>query len=258
MKRITLIGLLLLICTYAFSNEHQLINHAALGPESYWVTRTKAGGTRQTGILWGARATFERLKRYGWYVGADILCATGTLDGKSGAENNKIRSTLTDTNVEGRFGYTLQHKSNCGFSFTPFFGIGYFRETNNFSHPTPIPVHFRNTFSYIPLGFLSHAYLNSAFGLGLNFKVRYLFQHNNKVTHDPDHKSLNIHYQENLQYRVELPLTYDQCFYHRLWRINFVPFYEYRNYGQLANYPFDFIETKLQMYGAYLQFTLLF
>lgn len=245
------------MCTCAFGSDHQLINHFAIGPECYWVVRNKAGGTRQTGTLWGGRATFERLKRYGWYAGADILYASGTLDGKSNGKH-KIRSTLTDTNVEGRLGYTLQHKSNCGLSFTPFFGIGYFKEINNFSHPTPIPAHFHNTFSYIPLGFLSHAYLTSQFGIGLNFKVRYLFRHNIKVTHDPDHMKLHLHYQENLQYRVEVPLTYDQCICSRLWRFNLVPFYEYRNYGQLANFPFDFIETKFQIYGAYLQLALLF
>lgn len=258
MKRILLIGFLLLISLHALGHERQLIDYASIGPEGYWVKRTKAGGTKQTGVLWGARATFERIKRYGWYVGADILWATGTLNGRSGADNHKIRSTLTDTNFEARFGYTLQRKSDCGFLFTPYFGVGYFRETNNFSHPTPIPVHFRNTFSYLPLGFLSHVYLTPKFGAGFNFKVRYLYQHNNKVTRDPEHKSLNIHYQEHLQYRAELPLTYDTCICNRLWRISCVPFYEYRKYGSLANYPFDFIETKFQLYGAYLQLTYLF
>lgn len=257
MKRTSLLGLLLLICTYAFGNEHQLINNVSFGPECYWVIRTKAGGTRQSGFMCGGRATYERIKRYGWYAGADILCASGTLDGKSGTEN-KIRSRLTDTNFEGRFGYTLQHKSNCGLSFTPFFGIGYFRETNNFTRPSDIPVHFRNTFSYFPFGFLSHIYLTSQFGVGVNFKLRYLFQHKNEVTHDPEHHSLCIHYQENLQYRVEVPLTYDKCIYNRLWQLKLVPFYEYRNYGPLANFPFDFIETKFKLCGAYLQVVVLF
>lgn len=257
MKRTILQGLLLLLCTCAYSNERQLINYLSVGPESYWVVRTKGGGTRQTGVLWGGRATYERLKRYGWYIGADILYASGTLDGKSG-NDNKIRSRLTDTNVESRFGYTLQHKSNCGFSLTPFFGIGYFRETNNFSHPTPIPVHFRNTFSYIPIGFLSHMYVTPQFGMGLNFKVRYLYRHKVKATRDPEHDSLHLHYQEKLQYRIELPFTYDKCICNRLWRINLVPFYEYRNYGQMPTYPFDFIKTKFQIYGAYLQLTFLF
>ncbi|MBA3814916.1 MAG: hypothetical protein H0X29_00015 [Parachlamydiaceae bacterium] len=257
MKLRTFLGLLLFICTNVFTEEQQLISHAAIGPEIYCVARTKVGGTKQTGVLCGGRLTFERLKRYGWYLGADALYASGTLNGHSSGEN-KIRSTLSDTNFEGRIGYTLQHKSNCGFSFTPFFGIGYFRETNNFSRPKDIPVHFCNTFSYIPFGFLSHAYLSSHFGIGINFKVRYLLQHKDKVTRDPEFKSLHLHYQENLQYRIELPLTYDQCIYNRLWRFNLVPFYEYRNYGPLANYPFDFIETKFQIYGAYLQLVFLF
>src|SRR6187431_474501 len=98
MKRTTIIGLMLLISTYAPGSEHQLTNNASIGPEGYWVERSKAGGTKQSGAMWGVRATYERLKRYGWYLGADILWATGTLNGRSGAENSKIRSNLTDTN----------------------------------------------------------------------------------------------------------------------------------------------------------------
>lgn len=257
MKHHTLIALLLLVSSFIFGEERQLINQFEAGPEVYWVKRTKGGGTKQTGVLWGGRLTYERIKRYGWYFGGDILYAKGSLNGKSNS-GNKIRSTLTDVNTEGRFGYTLQQKSNCGAYLTPFFGIGYFRETNNFRHPTPIPVHFRNTFTYIPLGFLSHFYINAQLGAGLNFKVRYLVGHKNTVTHDPEFEKLTLHYQEKLQYRIELPLTYDFCECNRLWQIKLAPFYEYRNYGQLANFPFDFIDTKLKLYGANLQLVLLF
>lgn len=257
MKHHKIIVFLLLLSSFVCAEECQLINQFAIGPEGYWVERTKEGGTRQSGMLWGGRITYERIKRYGWYLGADVLYATGTLDGHSNSKS-KIRSTLTDTNVEGRFGYTLQQKSNCGPYLIPFVGIGYFRETNNFRHPTPIPAHFRNTFTYIPFGFLSHLYVNSEFGIGLNFKVRYLLHHKIHVSHDPEFDTLTLHYQEHLQYRVELPLTYDTCFYNRLWQIKLTPFYEYRNYGRLANYPFDFLNTKFRLYGAYLQLVLLF
>lgn len=257
MKQYTLILILIFVFSCILAEECQLINQVAFGPEGYWVKRTKEGGTKQTGTLWGARLSYNRIKRYGWYLGGDLLYASGVLNGKSNS-GNKIRSTFIDRNIEGRFGYTLQHKSNWGLYFTPFFGYGYFRETNNFRHPTAIPVHFRNTFTYIPFGFLSHFYLNSSLGMGLNFKVRYLIQHKNTVTNDPDFNKLTIHYDEQLQYRVELPITYDRCICDRLWQISFTPFYEYRSYGHLANFPFDFLETKFNLYGAYLQAVWLF
>lgn len=256
MKYFKLIIFLTLFSSSLFAEERQLVNQLALGPETYWVKRTKDGGTKQTGCLWGGRLTFNRIKCFGWYLGADLLYASGTLNGHS--NTNKIRSTLSDTNVEGRFGYTLQQRSDRAPSFTPFFGIGYFRETNNFRSPTPIQVHFRNTFTYIPFGFLSHVYINPQIGMGLNFKVRYLFQHKNTVSNDPENDTMTLHYREKLQYRVELPLTYDLCFRNRLWRISLDPFYEYRNYGYLPNYPFDFLDTKFNIYGVNLQIVALF
>lgn len=257
MKLLKLIVFLTLLTSHLAGEERQLINQLAFGPETYWVQRIKDGGTKQTGLLWGGRLTYDRIKRYGWYLGADALYATGTLNGHSN-NKSKLRSRLTDANVEGRFGYTLQQKSNCGPSFTPFVGIGYFWETNNFRHPSPIPVHFRNTFTYVPFGFLSHLYVNPRAGIGLNFKIRYLVQHKIKVSHDPEFDTLTLHYKEKLQYRVELPMTYDFCIKNRLWRISLDPFYEYRNYGYLPNFPFDFINTKFNIYGVNLQLVALF
>ena len=242
--------------TSIYSKECSLIHHVALGPEVYGVERMKHGGTRQFGTLAGIRLTYDRLKRCGWYVGGDALYATGTIDGRSGSES-KIRSSLTDKYIEGRFGYTFQQKNGCRFLFTPFVGIGCFQETNDFKHPSPIPVHFQNTFSYIPFGFLSHLYLNERLGLGLKLTVRYLFKQHNKVTNDPEHDDMILQYKEELQYRLEFPITYDTCFCDRSWRIALTPFFEYRPYGELANFPFDFLDTKFRIFGASLQLVLL-
>lgn len=257
MKYYALLAFLLIISSSAFGECRQLINRLAIGPEAYWVNRTREGGTKQTGTLWGGRITYERIKRYGWYIGGDALYATGKLEGKSNS-GDKIRSILTDTNFEGRFGYTLQRKSDSGFFFTPFVGLGYFRERNNFCHPTPLHIHFCNKFSYIAFGFLSHVYVRENIGIGLNLKMRYPYQHKIVATNDPEFEKLTLHYQENLQYRVELPMTWDTCVYDRLWEVSFAPFYEYRNYGRLAGFPFDFLRTKFQIYGANLQIILLF
>lgn len=40
--------------------------------------------------------------------------------------------------------------------------------------------------------------------------------------------------------------------------VGLVPFYEYRFYGHRANFPFDFLETKLKLYGATLKLHYLF
>jgi len=249
--------LFLAISCLSATEERQLVNQLALGPEIYYVQRSKEGGTRQGGTLYGARLSYHRIKRCGWYLGGDALYATGTLSGKSGADDT-IRSTFTDKYVEGRVGYTFQQKCGYELAFTPFLGYGYFWETNNFRSPSPITVHFENQFSYVPVGFLSHMYLNDNLGLGLNFTTRFLLEHEIKVTHDELFGDGELHYKEKNQYRVELPITYDFCFYERLWRVSFEPFFEYRQYGHLANFPFDFLETKFRVYGANLQLVLLF
>jgi hypothetical protein len=247
---------LLIAFNFLEASECQLIHRISCGAEIYGVSRTKNGGTKQTGVLGGARLTYDRLKRYGWYLGADLLYATGNLRGNSGLEE-KLCSVLTDASVEGRFGYTFQRKSGCFFSLTPFFGVGIFRETNDFYHPSPIPVHFRNTFSYVPLGFLSSFYLNDQWSTGIKFTGRFLFKHQNKVTNDSKHHDMTLQYKEAFQYRVEIPITYDCHFCSRLWQVSLTPFYEYRHYGYMANFPFDFLDTKFRFYGANLRIVFL-
>lgn len=256
--------LFFLICllsgTCLFAKERQLINQLYIGPETYWVDRTRSGDghrTSQGGSLSGLRIGYDRLKRYGWYLGAEALWARGTLSGKS-ASGNPLRSTLTDESIEGRFGYTFQAKA-CGFfSFTPFVGIGHFTETNNFRHPTPIPVHFKNAFCYVPFGFLAHVYLNDYFGAGIKFTTRYLYKHKVKTSNDPNLGNLSLRYAEKLQYRVEVPLTCDVAICDRLWQVSAAPFYEYRPYGHMANFPIDFLKTEFRLYGVNLKLVFLF
>lgn len=260
MIRHILLLALVIYCGKVAAKERQLVNQLYIGPESYWVNRTRSsalGDTKQTGTLAGLRVGYDRLKRYGWYFGAEALWAQGTLSGKSATGNRQL-STLTDQSIEGRFGYTLQAKS-CGFfSFTPFGGIGYFSEANNFRPPSPVPIHIRNTFSYIPFGFLSHVYFNDYLGMGLKFTTRYLYKHKVKTSHDPNLGKLSMRYTEKLQYRVEIPFTCDAIACGRLWQISAAPFFEYRPYGYMANFPYDFLETTFRIYGANLKLVFLF
>lgn len=247
----------LVSCLSIFATQDPDLNQVCLGPEVYSVLRTKEGGAEQKGVLWGGRARYERLKGCKWYLGAEISYARGDLTGRSGSED-RIKSTLSDGSIEGRLGYSFLLNERRCFTFTPFIGIGYFCEKNNFCCPSPIPVHFRNSFSYLPLGFLSYISLSDRLKLGLRFTARYLWDHKMKVTHDPHFGKLSLKYVEKCQYRIEMPLLYEACLCNRVWLMGISPFFEYRRYGHLANFPFDFLETKFRLWGAYLQLIYLF
>jgi len=224
-----------------------------IGPEIYHVHRNREGGTKQNGTIYGVRGGYDRIKRYHFYWGFDALYGKGTLDGKSGA-GNKIKSTFTDTFAEGRFGYTFQQKCGYRLSLTPFGGVGYMSERNNFKRPSPIPAHFNIRSWYGVAGFLSQASPTDRFDIGINFKARFLYDPKCKVSHDPDSENSTQLINEKIHYRVELPLTYHywECCDNFL--ISLVPFYEFRQYGKRVNYPFDFFGTKLNIYGATLKF----
>src|SRR5436190_24377747 len=89
---------------------------ASIGPEFYHVKRTREGGTSQSGNLIGVRGSFERIGRYKWYIGIEGLYGQGIIKGHSGS-GLKLRSRLTDRQIEGRFGYTFQGKCSFLLSF---------------------------------------------------------------------------------------------------------------------------------------------
>ncbi|MDP1880690.1 MAG: hypothetical protein Q8K60_07100 [Parachlamydiaceae bacterium] len=227
-----------------------------LGPEIYYVHRTKEGGATQNGMMYGLRVGADRIARYKFYLGADLLWAQGNLKGS--VDDVHLESKLTDTNIEGRVGYTFQCKNWRCASFTPFVGIGYFWEKNHYHKPDDFKVHFENTFSYVPVGFLSQIFITPQCSLGLNFKVRILWNGKQKVSHDPEHSSIDQKYDQRPQYRIELPWTYFYCIDCHSLAFTFEPFYEYRSYGHGVNYPFDFMETTFNISGATFKFLYLF
>ncbi len=227
-----------------------------LGPEVYGVERLKEGGVKQTGTLVGVRAGYDFIKRYRFYFGTDVLWAQGILNGKS--QGNKIKSRLTDTNIEARLGYTIQSKHWRCASLTPYTGFGYFWENNHFEHPTPLPIHFNNRFSYVPFGFLSQIFLTPRLSIGLNVKFRYLISSEVFASHDPEQDDVTQKYNEKLQYRIEMPLDFFYCWRGTSLGLGLVPFYECRPYGKMANFPFDFLETRFHLYGATLKLLCLF
>lgn len=227
---------------------------ASIGPEVYHVKRTREGGTSQTGTAVGVRGSFERIGRYKWYVGVEGLYGSGTIKGHSG-NDLKLKSKLTDRMIEGRAGYTFQSK--CGWlpSFTPFVGYGYFEELNHYKSPSPLLVKFKNRASYCSFGFLSSVMLTQELTVGFNFKGRSLVDPECLVRNDPVFDRLKMHIEDELQYRLELPIYYDFFSGCQAYELGVVPFYEYRHYGRRENYPFDFLDTKLKIYGVNIQFT---
>lgn len=227
-----------------------------IGPEIYYVDRLKEGGAAQKGALYGFRIGYDHVKRYKLYWGIDALWAKGMLTGHAAKE--RLKSEFTDSNAEARLGFTFASKSWRCASFTPYTGLGYFWESNNYQKPSPLTVHFKNTFSYVPGGFLSQIFLAPQWSLGLNFKLRYILEGDQKVTHDPKYGKLTQRYEEKFQYRVEVPMTRFFSWNCLSLAASLVPFYEYRCYGHCANFPFDFLETKLNLYGATLKIHALF
>lgn len=231
-------------CLWSQSKGYQFF----LGPEIYYVKRQKEGGAEQTGVLYGVRGGYEKIKRYKFYYALDGLYSTGILEGKT--NHKTIKSEFSNSNVETRFGYTLQAKYWPCFSFTPFVGVGYMWEYSRYLHPSPMRVHFDNQFPYIPFGFLTSFLVTDRLQMGLNFKARFLWEGKQKVTHDPQYSSLEQCYEQHLQYRVEIPLEYFFNWNQHALSARLTAFYEYRHYGHWINYPFDFLDTTFKFYGA--------
>lgn len=235
----------------------ELLYKASLGPEFYYIKRTREGGAVQDGWLYGVRGSFERIGRYKWYIGAEGLYGSGVIKGYSG-RGSKLRSHLTDKYIEGRLGYTFQAKGCYMPAFTPYIGYGYMWEENNYKNPSPLLVKFTNESPYLAFGFLSTIVFNSKFSAGFNIKARSLNNAVCHVKHDPIFGTLKMHIHDKVQYRFELPFYYDHWTGCRIYEIGLIPFYEWRRYGGRQNYPFDFLDTKLKLYGANLQLTLKF
>lgn len=223
----------------------------SIGPEIYHLERERKGGTRQSGTLYGINMGYDRLKRYGWYWGIEASYAKGTLKGHTGTDA-KISSKFTDQWLEARFGYTFQQKDCLELAFTPFAGIGYAQENNNFKHPSPLPIHFRTRFGFATWGFLSWAHVLEKWEVGLNFHMRIPYDPECRASHDPSHDPVTQKIGERLQYRVELPITY-RAFCNERFVLTLDPFYEYRLYGTHVNYPFDYFKTNLRLWGAILK-----
>jgi hypothetical protein len=234
-------------CEFPF----QLPRKLYIGPEIYRICRTREGGSFQRGEIYGVRIGYDYIKRFKLYWGIDALYGNGTLRGRSGYDD-KIKSTFTDKQIEGRLGYTIQLKKWLRPSFTPFVGYGYYQENNKFHHPSPLKLKFRTRYNCVVAGFLSHVDFNPHLTVGVNFRARFMHDAKCKVTDDPDEGDVTLSIKDKVNYRVEVPVSYRLCSYNDQLEFDVVPFYEFRHFGGRKNFPFNFLETRLRLYGVSL------
>lgn len=224
----------------------------SIGPEIYHIRRVREGGSKQSGCMYGVRLSYNMIKRYKVYWGAEFLWAKGDLCGKTGG-GIKLKSKFTDENLEGRIGYTFQCKNAYQPFLTPFVGYGYFLETNNYVKPSPMLIHFQNRYKYFVGGFLSGFSPAPEWIVGFNFKAMPMWQAKCKVTNDPVYQTSKMLIKDEINYRYEMPIIYLLCFCRQQFDLRLVPFYETRHYGRRENFPFDFLDTKLRIWGADFQ-----
>jgi hypothetical protein len=222
---------------------------ATVGLESYYMIRNRDGGTNQGGVINGVKITLDRLKCYGWYIGADYLYAHGRLNGET-ASGRPLKSLLTDQIVELRLGFTLQQKVAGSPFITPFGGWGYFREVNDFYPPSPLSYTFTDTFNYVAAGFLSGVNFTPLLSMGINFKLRFMQNAKSEVSDDPMYDNVTLMMNDEMHVRLDIPFMYTPG--NSLWGIGFLlsPFFEYRHFGGREGFPFNFKDTKFYLYGA--------
>ncbi len=233
---------------YCFCHLPACRHQVEIGPEFYHVKRTRQGGTTQHGYLYGVRASYDYIARYRVYWGLEAAYAKGTLRGKSG-DKDTLKSHFSDLSFEARVGYTFQSKTGCCAQFTPFLGYGYFVERNDYVHPSPMSLHFRNTFYYTAVGTLTRAFVTPNFTIGLDVTAKFSIDGKVKVTHDPEFDAQHMQYENKIHCRAAVPFSYRLrlCGYPAEFCL--APFYEYRHYGHHHNVPFDFLDTKIKNFG---------
>lgn len=240
---------------FSFRGPHYL----SIGPELYFMHRTKEGGSKQQGVLTGGRISYDRFRRSALYWGLEGMYASGTLNGRNSI-NQILLSRKRDSEIEGRFGYTIKRRGDNDLWFIPFFGAGYFEGTNRFITPSPMEYKIIVRFPYLVSGFYSRIDLNNLLAFGLNFKTKYSVGAKGKIFEDSesDIENSRFYIEDKFFYEVDVPIIFKKTYLNKKYELSFVPFYRFRHYGGHENYPYDFIDTKFHMYGARLLVNFIF
>lgn len=229
-------------CTLSGFLSPQTLN---VGPEIYHIKRIRHGGTHQKGFLYGATMQYEHLSEYGLYLSAQARLAYGQLTGLSG-KGQRISSHQLDSDLEGCLGGSYSfHK----FTLAAFGGGGYYYGMNKYEHPTPIHLKFRDTFSFLTLGSLIQWNPDEGVILTLAHKVRFMIDGCSKIMNDPHYDAHALPMNEQRHYEISLSQSFIRPLKKGFYAVSFTSFYRYRHYGERANFPFDFIDTKFIIYG---------
>lgn len=261
-QRLSLFFLSILLLTSIGLEAFQLFpsgpHRFYVGPEIYHSRRTRSGGTKQTGVLYGIRGGYDRLSSNAViYVGLDGYWATGGLNGQK-SNGDELKSNVKEWEVEGRLGLTFKkHLIHC-YAITPFLGSGYMKSINEYVDPTDPEIKFTDRYNYISTGFLFHTSLSECLNVGFSFKKKFMISGKSKVTDDPIYDTVRLLMDSETQYEMEAPITYytSWCCGHLSGK--FVPFYRFRHYGGRENFPFNFIDTKFRIYGGRIECAIAF
>lgn len=253
MKRIIVILLFCIIlstdinafCFNLTKNSHSIF----FGPEIYYIHRKKEGGSRQTGWLYGGNVIYERRISNGFYWALDSYITHGQITGKTRSKK-RLKSNLTDTQIDGRLGYSICFQKCKNLILIPYCGYGYLHSKNDFKDPSPIPCEFHNHIQYGLVGVTNSLSLTQRLTAGLQCTAKYVFNGENKIKDDPQYDNITLTIGDEVQYEIEAPFRYTTCWRGREIIANFSPFYRLRHFGGNANYPFDFIDTKFHLYGG--------
>lgn len=214
------------------------------------MKRKIQGGSWQKGTLYGIRGGYARRKCYGLYWGVDALYSFGDLSGRT-RTGNPLESHMYETQVEGRLGYSLSYcRAVCHPSVTAYAGYGYLHSINKFRPPSPIPCHFRNRVEYFAAGFLSCVAVGECLRVGVDGKVKWMVEGKRKIAHDPLFPDLYMQMENEVHYEVDVPIAFSTCWWGQPVEVKFTPFYRLRHYGGKENFPFDFSDTRFNLWGG--------
>jgi len=226
-----------------------------LGPEVYYMKRKKDTGSKQTGWMYGGHLRIERRRHCALYWAFDGLYTNGRLNGET-ASGKEIKSNKIDRQVEGRIGYTIYARNCKKLTLVPYLGYGKFLGSNDYQHPSPLHCEFNNRFHYGAVGGYLTFYPYSCLETGVHFKAKCMYDGKTKVKNDPDYKDFTLTIGNEWHYELELPIRYTKSYPGYCLRWELSPFFRYRHYGSMLNFPHDFVvefnDTKFYMYGLKL------
>ncbi len=225
----------------------------SLGPEAYYMKRSKQGGSWQDGWLYGIRGNYEKLRSTGLYFSADGYWATGELEGKS-KSGNTLKSDISEYQAEGRLGFSITFPESCCVTWVPYAGYGYFSSDIDFVSPSTLEYKSTSSFWYFASGGMLLVSINDCWNAGVHFKYKLPDEPKHTIENDPDYGKLVLSIGRKALYEIELPVRYRTCLSGRQVGLIFTPFYRFRRYDSQANYPFDFYDTRFHIWGARLLF----